>query len=119
MEDAPGSTDNQENNWATLCHLSALAGYFFPFGNVLGPLLIWLFKKNRYPMVDLHGKEALNFQISISIYALAASALIYILIGIPLLLGLAVFNFIMIIIGAIKCKNGESFRYPLTLRFLQ
>jgi uncharacterized Tic20 family protein len=119
MEDIPSSTDPRGINWATLCHLSALAGYFFPLGNILGPLLIWLFKKDHYPMVDVHGKEALNFQISISIYALAASALIYILIGIPLLLGLAVFNFIMIIVGAVKCKNGEAFRYPLSLRFFQ
>jgi len=119
MEYSLPPTDNRENNWATLCHLSALAGYFFPFGNIIGPLLIWLFRKDRYPLVDLHGKESLNFQISISIYALASTALIFILIGIPLLIGLAVFNFIMIIIGAVKCKNEEIFRYPLTLRFFQ
>jgi hypothetical protein len=119
MENPPRPADTGENNWATFCHLSALAGYFFPFGNILGPLLVWLLKKDQFPLVDRHGKEALNFQISISIYALAASALILILIGIPLLLGLAAFNFIMIIIAAVKCKNGEAFRYPLSLRFLQ
>ncbi|OEU58996.1 MAG: hypothetical protein BA870_00680 [Desulfuromonadales bacterium C00003094] len=117
-----------ESNWATFCHLSALAGYLLPFsypfscvllGNLIGPLIIWLLKKDLSPSVDQHGKEALNFQISISIYALAASALIVILIGIPLLIGLAVFNFILIIVAAVKCKNGKAFRYPLSLRLLK
>ena len=110
---------HEEVNWATFCHLSALAGYFIPFGHILGPLAIWLLKKDFYPSVDQHGKEALNFQISISIYFLAASALVVILIGVPLLIGLAVFNFVMIIIAAVKCKNGQAFRYPLSLRLLK
>lgn len=110
---------HEESNWTTFCHLSALAGYFFPFGNIIGPLIIWLMKKDLYPSVDQHGKEALNFQISISIYALVATALIVILIGIPLLIGLAIFNFIMIIVAAIKCKNGQEFSYPLSLRLLK
>lgn len=117
-----------ESNWATFCHLSALAGYLLPLtypfscvllGNLVGPLIIWLIKKDSYPSVDRQGKEALNFQISISIYALAASALIVVLIGIPLLIGLAAFNFIVIIVAAIKCKNGQKFRYPLNLRLLK
>jgi hypothetical protein len=119
---------HQESNWATFCHLSALAGYLLPLtypfscvllGNLIGPLLIWLLKKDLSPSVDQHGKEALNFQISISIYALAASALIVVLIGIPLLIGLAIFNFIMIIVAAVKCKNGREFRYPLNLHLLK
>ncbi len=110
---------HEESNWTTFCHLSALAGYFIPFGHLIGPLIIWLLKKDLYPSVDQHGKEALNFQISISIYALAASALIVVLIGVPLLIGLAVFNFVMIIIAAVKCKNGQEFHYPLSLRLLK
>jgi hypothetical protein len=128
MENATRPADARESNWAMFCHLSALAGYLLPLsypfscvlvGNLLGPLAIWLFLKDRYPQVDLHGKEAVNFQISISIYAMAASALILILIGIPILILLAVFNFILIVIGAIKCKNGEEYRYPLNLRLLK
>ncbi|MEZ4485627.1 MAG: DUF4870 domain-containing protein [Syntrophotaleaceae bacterium] len=110
---------HEESNWGTFCHLSALAGYFIPCGHIIGPLVIWLLKKDLYPSVDQHGKEALNFQISISIYALAAYALVAILIGIPLLVGLAIFNFIMIIIAAVKCKNDHTFRYPLSLRLLK
>ena len=110
---------HEESNWTTCCHLSALAGYFIPFGHIIGPLAIWLLKKDLYPSVDQHGKEALNFQISISIYAFAASALIAILVGIPLLVGLAIFNFITIIVAAVKCKNGQPFRYPLSLRLLK
>lgn len=119
MQNATLPPDNRESNWAMFCHLSALSGYFFPFGNVLAPLVIWLLKKEASPLVDRHGKESLNFQISISIYALAASALIFILIGIPLLLLLAAFNFILILVGAVKCKNGEEYRYPLNLRLLK
>jgi uncharacterized Tic20 family protein len=128
MEKITPSTESRESNWAMFCHLSALAGYLVPLsypfscvliGNLIGPLTIWLFLKDRYPLVDRQGKEALNFQISISIYALAASALILILIGIPILILLAIFNFIMIVIGAVKCKNGEAYRYPLNLRLLR
>ncbi|MEZ4599782.1 MAG: DUF4870 domain-containing protein [Syntrophotaleaceae bacterium] len=119
MENATLPPDSRESNWATLCHISGLAGYFIPFGNVLAPLAIWLFLKERYPLVDRHGKESLNFQISISIYALAASALIFIIVGLPILLLLAVFNFVMILIGAVKCRNGEDYRYPLNLRLLK
>jgi uncharacterized Tic20 family protein len=128
MENTNPPTDSRESNWAMFCHLSALAGYLVPLsypfscvlvGNIIGPLAIWLFLKERYPLVDQHGKEALNFQLSVSIYALASSALIFIFIGIPILILLAIFNFIMIIIGAVKCKNGEAYRYPLNLRLLK
>lgn len=108
-----------ESNWITCCHLSALAGYFVPLGHLLGPLIVWLLKKDVYPSVDRHGKEALNFQISISIYMLAATALIVVLIGIPLLIALATFNFIVILVAAVKSKNVQEFRYPLSLRLLK
>jgi uncharacterized Tic20 family protein len=60
---------SQERAWALLCHVSAYLGFFFPFGNVLGPLLVWMFKRDQMPLVREHGREALNFQISVSVYA--------------------------------------------------
>ena len=52
-----------EKTWAMLCHLSAVAGFVIPFGSILGPLVVWLIKKDEMPIVDLHGKKSLNFQI--------------------------------------------------------
>ncbi len=118
-------------NWAMGCHLSALILYLgIPFGNILGPLIIWLLKKDEIPLVDENGKESLNFQISLLLYGAVAVILIVIfsltIILIPLaaLLGmlLLVFglvNLVMIIIAAIKVSNGEQFRYPLTMRLLK
>jgi uncharacterized protein len=122
-----GSTD-QGHNWGMFCHLSALLGLVWlhvggpvvlPFGHVLGPLLIWLVKKNDYPFVDQQGKEALNFQISMTIYGLLSSILVFILVGFVLLMGLAVVDVILVIIAAVKASNGESYRYPFTIRFIK
>lgn len=105
-------------NWATLCHLSGMAGFLFtPLGFILGPLIIWLLKRRDDPEIDRHGKEAVNFQISMVIYGLAVTPLAWLLIGIPLLVLLAVFDFIMIIVAAVRCKNGQAVRYPLSIRF--
>jgi len=69
--------------WGMFCHLSTLCGYVMPFGNILGPLVVWLIKKDEYPLVDDQGKEALNFQISITIWTVIAAILCIIIIGIP------------------------------------
>jgi len=112
-------TESQERTWGMLCHLSALAGFIIPFGNIIGPLVIWLIKKDESPFVDDQGKESLNFQISITIYCLIAAVLILVIIGIFLLIGLGIFAIVMIIIAAVKANNGEKFRYPLTIRFVR
>lgn len=108
-----------ERLWGMLCHLSAFAFFVFPFGNILGPLVIWLIKKDEYPFVDDQGKESLNFQISVSIYAIAFTVMIIVLIGIPLLIGLFFFTFIVVVIGAVKSNDGEFYRYPLNIRFMK
>jgi len=109
----------QELNWGMACHLAALAGFIIPFGNIIGPLIIWLIKKDESEFVDDQGKESLNFQISICIYAIISAILILIVIGIILLIAIGVFVLVMIIVGAVKASNGEKFRYPLTLRLIQ
>ena len=117
---APSQVDTRDQNmWAMLCHLSALAGFIIPLGNVIGPLVIWMIKKDVYPLVDDQGKEALNFQISMTIYYIVASILILILIGIVLLIGLALFSLIVTIIAMIKASDGVAYRYPLSIRFVK
>jgi uncharacterized Tic20 family protein len=105
--------------WEMLCHLSALAGFVIPFGNLLGPFLVWQLKKNEFPSVDAHGKESLNFQLSCLIYAVGAAVLILVIVGIPLLIAIGFFNVICVIIATIKVNNGEAWKYPLTLRMLK
>ena len=63
--------------WAGFCHLAALAGYVVPMvGNIVGPLVVWLMKKEEYPLVDDQGKESINFQISILIYVAVSAVLV-------------------------------------------
>lgn len=105
-----------------LCHLAGLAGYVIPFGNIFGPLLIWLIKKEESALVDAHGKESLNFQISMSIYFLAGIVLMLTIIG--LFIGLALIGLTMMaqivftITAAVKVTNNEEFSYPFTIRFI-
>ena len=110
--------NREERMWAMFCHLSGLAGFIFPFGNIIAPLVIWLVKKEEYELVNDQGKEALNFQISMTIYILASVILIFLVIGIPLLIILGIFSLIVVIIASIKANEGEKYRYPLTIRFL-
>jgi uncharacterized protein len=121
-EDTPLKTeeDKQARIWGMLCHLTALLGMIgIPLGNVLGPLIIWLIKKNAYPFVNEQGKESLNFQLSMTIYAIAAALLIYVKIGMPLLLLVAGINFILVIIASIRAFNGDTYAYPLAIRLIK
>jgi uncharacterized Tic20 family protein len=112
--------EKQARLWGMLCHLTAMLGLVgIPFGHILGPLAVWLFKKNTYPFVDKQGREALNFQISMTIYAFVAALMIYIKIGMMLLLVLATINLVLVIIAALRANAGDIFRYPFTIRFIK
>jgi len=103
-----------------LCHLLSLVGLLgVPFGNILGPLVIWLVKKDQDAFVDDNGKEVLNFQISVTIYGIVCGLLIFAFIGILLLPILIIAVVIYTIIGALKANEGVLYRYPLTIRFLK
>ncbi len=119
FSDKPAGGSSDERMWGMLCHLSTFSGYLVPFGNILGPLIIWLVKKDEYAFVDDQGKEALNFQISITIYSLVSGILILALIGIPLLIAVIIFSVVMTVIAAIKANGGEYYRYPLTIRLVK
>jgi uncharacterized Tic20 family protein len=118
-EQAMGNSTNNENTWAMLCHLSTFAGYLIPFGNIVGPLVVWLMKKNESALVDDQGKEALNFQISVTIYAFICGILIFVLIGLPLLIALVIFDLVVTIMACIKASAGEYYRYPLSIRMIR
>jgi uncharacterized Tic20 family protein len=105
--------------WEVLCHLSALAGYVIPFGHIIGPLVVWLLKRGESPSVDAHGKESLNFQISVTIYAAVCMLLILVVIGIPMLILLGVISLVLVIVAAVKASSGEFYRYPLTIRLIK
>lgn len=110
--------NKDENLWAMFCHLSALIGFIIPLGNIIAPVVIWVIKKDEFPLVADQGKEAINFQISLTIYIIAAAFLIFIGIGIVLLPILGIFGLIMIVVASIKANEGEKYRYPLTLRLI-
>ena len=110
-----------ERTWAMLSHFSALCMFIFPFGNILAPLIIWLIKKEEMSFVEDQAKEVLvlNFQISMTIYLLISGILCFILIGIPFVIGLGIFNVIITIIAGIKANDGKSYRYPINLRLIK
>ena len=112
------AASSDERTMAMLCHLAAFAGVVIPFGNIIGPLVIWLIKKDSSPYIDYHGKEALNFQIAFTIYMLISLLLMMVLIGLILLPVVGIAGLVLMIIAAIKAKDGEEYRYPYIFRLL-
>lgn len=108
-----------ERNWAMLCHLSAFAGFFFPFGAIIGPLICWLTKKDESAWVNENGRASLNFQLSMLLYIILAIPLCFIIIGIPIIMLLGTLKVICIIIASVKAAKGERFKYPLVIPFIQ
>jgi len=105
--------------WGMLCHLSALAGFVIPFGNVLAPLVLWLIKKKEYAFVDDQGKEALNFQITVTIAMVICIVLIFVCVGAILAPIIGIAALVFTIIAAIKANDGNRYRYPLTIRLIK
>jgi uncharacterized Tic20 family protein len=113
---APGK---DARNWAMICHLAALSGYLIPFGNILGPLIIWVLKKDDDPFINDQGKEVLNFQLTMTMVFLFCAILIFILIGFLLVAALGIAVLILTIVGAINANEGRYYRYPMTIRFFK
>ncbi len=112
--------EKEARTWAMFCHLAALAGYTsIPFANVIGPLIVWLIKKNEYPLVDREGKKALNFQITVAIATAICIPLAFVVIGLFLLPALWIVNLVFIILASIKTSNGETFEYPWSIKFIK
>ena len=108
----------EERQWAMFAHLSALVGVIIPLGSIIGPLVIWLIKKDTMPFVNDQGKEALNFNITVAIAAIVGWILCFILIGFLVLAVLAIGWLVFVIIATIKANEGTTYRYPFTLRLI-
>lgn len=111
--------DSDARRWASLCHASALLGLISGVGFFLGPLILWLIKKEDHPFIDEQGKEALNFQITMLIAMLISGLLVLVVIGFVLLFVVGLTMIILPIIAAIKASEGTHYRYPLSIRFVK
>ena len=115
-----GGMSKDEKMWGMLCHLTSLAGYTcIPLGNIIGPLIVWLIKKDEYAFVDDQGKESLNFQITLTIALVFAALSLFVLIGIILLPLVWLIGLILSIIGTINANNGQWYRYPFAIRLIK
>jgi uncharacterized Tic20 family protein len=106
-------------NTAVAAHLSTFAGLVVPFGSVIGPLAVWLTRRDRDPFIDDAGREALNFGISIAIYGAVVLVAALMLVGIPLLIVGVIAWVVLASLAAVKASQGQSYRYPLTMRFVR
>ena len=123
----PPGPVSQARTWNMLCHLSALAGFIgIPLGNVLGPLLVWQIKKNEFPSVDIHGKAALNFQLTVTIAAFVTGVAMWVgfffCIGwllVPVVILICLAGLVFAIIAGIKANNGEDYKYPYSFELVK
>jgi uncharacterized protein len=106
-------TLGEEKGWALGAHLSALVAQF------IGPLLIFLIQGPKSPFVRAHAAEALNFNLTVTIYFVASLVLMLVLVGFVTMLAAMVLWFVCTIIATVKAGNGEGYRYPLTIRFVK
>lgn len=125
-ESASGSAPDPPEDlrsWASFCHFSALFGlllwvpsqdYWVPVGHLLGPVLVWLSKKNGATLIDLAGREAINFQLTMSAYG-AALVLVFsqVFLLSYLVLALVLADLVLTIKAGVVTSRGEPFRYPL------
>lgn len=124
VQDSPPSKEINKDArmWGMICHLAGLGGLIpvVPIiGSVIGPLIVWQIKKDEFGFVADQGKEALNFQISILMYAIVSGLLCFACVGFVLLPAVYVFDLIFLLIAAVKANDGEHYRYPLTIRFIK
>ncbi|MEI6858664.1 MAG: DUF4870 domain-containing protein [Shewanella sp.] len=100
-------------------HVASFAGYIIPFGSILGPLIVWLMKRDEFPFVDECGRNCLNFKISIYIGVMISVVLMFVGIGFILIVLLAIADIVLTIIAAMKAGEGVSYKYPLSINFIK
>ncbi len=134
---------NKENTNAFLIHIAAFAGFIIPFGSVIAPLIVWQTVKGSSAFLDKHGKEAINFNLSFSVYLFLLNlsfvplvltsfsndlynfdfewgANVFNLFGISSIIGLiGLVKIALIVLAASKANKGEAYEYPLTIKFLK
>ena len=110
---AQPAVSQDSKNMAMLCHLLGL------FTSFLGPLILWLIKKDEDEYVDQQGKEALNFQITIIIASVVSAILTFICIGFIMAIFVSVLDIVFSIIAAVAASKGQDYRYPVSIRLLK
>ncbi|HSR69480.1 MAG TPA: DUF4870 domain-containing protein [Acidobacteriota bacterium] len=138
MNEPIPNRERDARTWAAFCHLAAFGAFLVPFGHIIGPLVVWLVKRHEHPFIDEQGREAVNFQITLTlIFAALVFCLIFLaLIMLPvldrqpglvflfipvafLLPVVALTDFILILVATIRAGNGQPHRYPLNLRLIR
>lgn len=109
----------QDNQLLVITHLSQLITIITGFGSLILPLVLWLTQKEKVYQMDAHGKNIINFQLSLIVYTIICIPLI-LLFGLGLLgfIVLGIISIVFPIINAIKASNGETPTYPLSLNFI-
>lgn len=116
--EAEYDVSSEDRTWGILTHAAAFAGFGVPFGNVLGPLVIWLVKKEESQFVDENGKQAVNFQITWSILLVLALPTILIGIGVVLVPIIALSWLALVVVAMMRASEDQVYEYPLTVEFV-
>lgn len=107
------------NTYCMLMHLGQLAGILIPLAGWILPILMWTTQKDKSEVVDAHGKNILNWMISVLIFSLIAAVLSIIIIGIPLLIAIWVCNVIFVIMAGMRANDGIVWKYPYSFTILK
>jgi uncharacterized protein len=111
--------EREARQWAFFLHLSQYAHVMVPLGGIILPVVLWQLKKDEFPGVDVHGKNVVNWAISMCLYMLVGIPLCFVLVGIPFVILLAIAGLVCPLISAIKASNGVIWHYPGTITFLK
>ena len=109
----------EEDQFTMLMHIAQFAGVVVPMAGLALPIVMWATNKENNELVDEHGKNIINWMISLIIYFAIAIPLCFLIIGIPIVMVLGLLTVLFPIIGAVKASNGEVYTYPLTIKFLK
>lgn len=114
-----GYISKEERDWAMYCHLSAMLVLIFPYAHIIAPLILWMMKRESSTFIDDQGKEALNYNLSIMIYLTIAGISSCLFIGVPVFVGLVLFDLVIMVVAGIQASKGIYYRYPITIRFIK
>jgi uncharacterized Tic20 family protein len=120
-----GEVSADQRQMALFSHLSSLSGLIIPLGNILGPLILWLVKKDTMPFVEDQAKEALNFNITLGIIGIVLTIITVVTFGlgavltVPLGILLGIAWLVLTIMAGLKANEGQYYRYPFALRLIK
>ena len=120
--DAALAVPKEQRRWAVACHLSAVGGFLVPWvGLGLGPLVAWIVLREEHPSVDAHGRESIQFNVSMMAWMAAGSAVAWLLGSLAWFLPatLVALWIACVVMACLKAGRGEFYRYPVTIRFLR